>query len=300
MHERYRENSREAVLRRRKKRIFRQVLLLLWLFFFLIVTGAGAYAVYLSAHTGSGRTAAPTQSAPPTGTFSAAGSGISSAAVRSAAVRSAASSKPAPSSRAVSRPAPTQQEKPASYFDDALLIGDSRTQGLELYDGLGNATYYAVKGLTVRAALTKPEADLSGKKMTATQAASQKKFGKVYIMLGMNELGWSSTSAFVDEYGKLIDLIRREQPKAKIILQSILPVSEKKSEEGTYLNNRNIASHNQLIRKLAAQKGAAYLDATASVAGSGGVLPDDAAVDGIHLKQDYCRKWCEFLKSHPF
>lgn len=36
-----------------------------------------------------------------------------------------------------------------SYFDDAAFIGDSRTQGLQLYTGLPNATFYATQGLMV-------------------------------------------------------------------------------------------------------------------------------------------------------
>lgn len=82
--------------------------------------------------------------------------------------------------------------KPAAvdgkWFEDAVFIGDSRTEGLRNYDGLGNATYYAVKGLMVNTVYTKT-ATLDGKNQTVMQALRGRKFGKVYIMLGINELG---------------------------------------------------------------------------------------------------------------
>lgn len=37
-------------------------------------------------------------------------------------------------------------------------------------------------------------------------------FGKVYIMLGMNELGWVYESVFKEDYGKIIDKIREIKP----------------------------------------------------------------------------------------
>lgn len=37
----------------------------------------------------------------------------------------------------------------ADYFDDALMIGDSRTVGLKEYGTLGNATFYCDSGLSI-------------------------------------------------------------------------------------------------------------------------------------------------------
>lgn len=127
---------------------------------------------------------------------------------------------------------------PTGYFRDAVLIGDSRTEGLRNYDVLDGATYYAAKGLMVNTAFTKPAIDVGGKKLTVVQALQKKKFGKVYIMFGINELGWSSSAAFISDYGKLIDAIKKSQPKAEIFVQSILPVSEKKSSSDKVYNNQ--------------------------------------------------------------
>ena len=44
----------------------------------------------------------------------------------------------------------------ASYFDDALFIGDSRTVGLKEYGTLNNATFFANTGLSIYDATSDP------------------------------------------------------------------------------------------------------------------------------------------------
>ena len=51
----------------------------------------------------------------------------------------------------------------ASYFDDALFLGDSHTDGFHDYAGLGNATYFTKNGLTVKDAVEKSFIELDGK-----------------------------------------------------------------------------------------------------------------------------------------
>ncbi len=213
---------------------------------------------------------------------------------------SAGQSPPVPSSAAAAAPrveSNAASSKPAGYFDDAVFIGDSRTEGLEIYDGLDNAAYYAVKGLMVNTIFTKPAVEVGGKKLTVMQAISGQKFGKIYIMLGINELGWSSSATFIQDYGKVIDEIKKDQPNAKIYVQSILPVSAKKAQSDKIYSNANIVSHNQMIREMTVKKGVAYLDVASAVSDSKGNLPEKASVDGVHLNQEYCKKWCEYLRT---
>ena len=88
-------------------------------------------------------------------------------------------------------PEPEQPASPfttvdASYFDDALFIGDSHTDGFKDYAGLNNADYLCHNGLTVWSAVEK--AEFPGHQ-TLAQALKGKHYGKIYLMLGINELG---------------------------------------------------------------------------------------------------------------
>ncbi|MDF1494339.1 GDSL-type esterase/lipase family protein [Caproiciproducens sp. CPB-2] len=193
---------------------------------------------------------------------------------------------------------PRDAVAPAGYFDDALLIGDSRTEALRNYDGLDNAAYYAVKGLMVSTIFTKPSIEIRGKKLPVMQALKEKKYGKVYIMLGVNELGWSSFNTFIQDYQKVIDGIKTSQPGAVIYVQSILPVTAKKSGADKVYNNRKIEAYNQAIEEMAAKSKVRYLAVNTAVSDSEGNLPEDASADGVHLNREYCRKWCEYLRAH--
>ncbi|MDR2770781.1 MAG: GDSL-type esterase/lipase family protein, partial [Clostridiales Family XIII bacterium] len=184
------------------------------------------------------------------------------------------------------------------YFSDALFIGDSRTQGLLLYSNLGNAGYYAARGLTVEQVFKKPVVDSGGGKITVSEALSHRAFGKVYLMFGLNELGWNSIDTFIEAYGRVLDRVRETQPDALIYVQAIMPVSAWKSEKDTVHNNPNIERFNERILQLAEEKNAFYLDVGESVADQNGVLPDEASSDGIHLNKKYCVKWEEYLRAH--
>ena len=90
-------------------------------------------------------------------------------------------------------PTPPSTTVDASYFDDALFIGDSHTDGFKDYAGLNNADYLCHNGLTVWSAVEK--AEFPGKQ-TLAQALSGKHYGKIYLMLGINELGTGTAESW--------------------------------------------------------------------------------------------------------
>jgi lysophospholipase L1-like esterase len=184
------------------------------------------------------------------------------------------------------------------YFSNALFIGDSRTQGLLLYSNLGNAGYYAARGLTVEQVFKKAVVDSASGKLTVSDALSQHAFGKVYLMFGLNELGWNSADKFIEQYGLVIDRVKETQPDAIVYVQSIMPVSAWKSAKDPVHNNTNITRFNEMIEQLANEKNVIYLNVSEGVADGSGVLPDEASSDGMHLNKKYCIKWEEYLRAH--
>ena len=184
------------------------------------------------------------------------------------------------------------------YFDDACFIGDSRTQGLKLYSAPKNATFYAEKGMTVAGFFNKKA--FNNKTMTAEQTLkkNKKKFGKVYIMLGLNELAWPSVDSFIQRYGEVVDSVKSSQPGAKVFVQSILPVSAKKSASHQSFNNPRIKKYNELIYKMCVKKKVIYLNVAEAVQDKDGYLPAKAATDGIHMNKEYCDKWMYYIRTH--
>lgn len=197
-----------------------------------------------------------------------------------------------------SLPVPASDPVENSYFDDAVFIGDSRTEGLILYTGLSNATSYAYKGLMVDTVFTKPVINKDGQKVSVMDALSSTSFSKVYIMLGINETGWVYSQIFQDKYGEIIDGIREINPDAAIYIQELMPVSNEVSSTHSYITNEKINEYNALLRELAEEKQVFYVDTASAVAAVDGSLPEGAASDGIHFVKEYCEKWLDYLKTH--
>lgn len=193
---------------------------------------------------------------------------------------------------------PQSAAVPDSYFDDAVFIGDSRTEGFMMYAGPEGADYFTLKGLNVETAFDKPAITIGGNKVSVVDALKYGTYGKVYIMLGVNELGWAYSELFIKRYGELVEAIRRIQPNAEIYVQSILPVTKEKSEKDAIYNNANIKKYNDLIVQMTKDKGVHFLNVKEAVEDSSLCLPDRASTDGIHLNGEYCRKWMEYLRTH--
>lgn len=184
-----------------------------------------------------------------------------------------------------------------SYFADAAFIGDSRTQGLRLYSGLKDTNWLCSVGLTVETAATEKFSVADGK-YTALDALGVLKPAKVYIMLGLNELGWKSADIFIEKYAAIIDAALAANQDCLVYVQSILPVSAAKDAGGTWCNNANVNERNERLKELAEEKGVYYLDVASAFRGEDGCLPAGDTPDGIHLTPGLCVSWLDYLKTH--
>lgn len=187
------------------------------------------------------------------------------------------------------------------YFADAVFIGDSRTDGFRLYSGLTQGEYLVKTGLSVFK-VEKDQVKVEGKKMTVPEALERKSYGKVYVCLGLNELGMYDDQGYYDHYAALIDHIRAAQPQATVYIQLLIPVNEQKcGEKGVadYINNQQIGVYNDLLRQLAQDKRVFLVDpAQAIVDPATGQPPYDLVADGIHFQKEPYRQWLDYLKRH--
>ena len=189
-----------------------------------------------------------------------------------------------------------------SYFDDALFIGDSRTVGLYEYGGFQESTtFFAKTSLTIYDLFEEPEkfAQLSdGKKATLEEALTERKFGKIYIMLGINELGRGTTESFFNVYADAVNRIRMLQPDAVIFIQGIMRVGEEKNNTDKIFNNTNINERNQAISLMADNRTIFYLEVNDAVCDENGNLISEYTFDQIHLKAKYYQLWKDYLFAH--
>ncbi|MBP5305407.1 MAG: hypothetical protein J6Z02_06115 [Lachnospiraceae bacterium] len=185
------------------------------------------------------------------------------------------------------------------YFKDTLFIGDSRTDGLHINTGEKNAEFYACKGLAVNNILTEKFIKEKGskEKVTLLKALEGKSFKKIYISLGVNELGWISDSKFIGDYKTVVEAVMEAAPDSKIVVQSILPITKKRSSSDKVYTNEKVNTYNELLKGMCDELGVTYGDVVPSVANEEGYLPEEGSVDGIHLKKSYYEKWLKYIEE---
>ena len=190
--------------------------------------------------------------------------------------------------------APQFYHADVSYFDDALFIGDSRTVGLYEYGGLGKAEVFAHSGMSIYKVFDEKFTLQSGEETTLENALQTRQFGKVYIMLGINELGYDFNQT-VERFSETIMLIRELQPDALIFIQANLHITNKKSEESDLFNNTNINNFNQAVAQLADGKQIFYLNVNPLYDDKDGGLSEEFTSDHAHILGKYYVDWVDFI-----
>ena len=200
-----------------------------------------------------------------------------------------------------SQPVPASPEVDNSYFADAAFIGDSRTDGFMIYSGIGCGKNLTSNGLSIFKLKEKKALTIDGKKYTLLEALALEQYGKVYLSLGVNELGYNNDKGFYQSYCDAIETIRQLQPNAVIYIQGLIPINEgviAQTGGSRYLTNEHLRVYNDLMRKAAQEEGVVFLDLYSEFVDANGELPADASKDGVHLRGAWCRQWLAYLKTH--
>ncbi|GEM_PF-5802300 len=188
-----------------------------------------------------------------------------------------------------------KSKKSGAYdcFEDCVFIGNSRTLDLKEYGLVKNV--YASVGVNVSTVYTKCT---PGSSRPIMDEIGRKHFDKYFLQFGENECGWPSESTFVAKYKKIIDDIKKKDPRADIYLQSMIPISKAASDKAEFdCTNERIDTFNSLIKQLAKDEGVYYIDVASSFKDRKGNLPDDAAYDGVHLNKKSCEKWLDVIEE---
>lgn len=197
-------------------------------------------------------------------------------------------------------PVPQQERVKSDYFDDALFVGDSITDGIRSYGVMSNTTVIAYTGVNPETILSKKLiADSSGEKVTFLEAMAQHpEAKKIYIMMGANGMAWLSKDIFIADYGAFLDQVKAQHPDALIYVQSILPVTKSYEEKDTGITNAAIDEFNQALLDLTHEKSVYYLNVAESFKDENGALPEEASSDGMHFATKHYNIWFDYLKDH--
>lgn len=183
------------------------------------------------------------------------------------------------------------------YFDDALFIGDSRTVGISEYGDLNNATFFANTGMSVYNVFEKNVSVPQVGKLKLEQLLTYKKFGKIYIMLGINELGYNQEKT-LKKYKDLLKFIQEKQSNAIIYIEANLHVTAEKSNKDKTINNININKINNEISQLADNEKIFFIDVNEKFDDENGNLSSNYTQDNVHIYAKYYKEWSDWLSQN--
>lgn len=193
---------------------------------------------------------------------------------------------------------PEREKTDDSFFADAAFFGNSLVEGLRMCGGLKEGEFYsATSASVVSVGMTKNMQLSSGSSATLLQALCEKPHGKIYTMLGINEIGFEP-DYFIELYSAMLDEIRAASPDAEIYIMSLTPVTEKKSESNETFSMERVRAYNEALRTLAETRELYFVDLEEALAGEDGYLPADTSSDGVHLKPDGYAQWADYLRTH--
>lgn len=188
------------------------------------------------------------------------------------------------------------------YFKDALMIGDSRTVGLSLWSPLaGKTNFFCKESMSVFGIMTK-ELNYTGMNgesgpTTLDQLLSTHTYRKIYISLGINEMGYPIMK-YYNGYRALMEKIHAAQPNAIIFIEGNLHVDAAHSQTDATFNNTSMVLRNTAIASLANGRDTFYIDPNKEVCDGNGNLIADYTTDGIHLKAAFYKKWVDVLRDN--
>lgn len=184
-----------------------------------------------------------------------------------------------------------------AYFADAVFIGDSRMQGVYEYAGIEEADFLTKVSMTIYSMMD-TKVSTNGHNETVRDALTGRQYGKIYLMVGINEMGTADTEYFIRNYQAVLDEIRTLQPDALIVIQAIMHVTGDKDREDPIFNNTNINERNAALKELANGYDIFYIDVNEVYDDENGNLRQDMSADEVHLLGNCYGPWHTFFAEH--
>ena len=133
--------------------------------------------------------------------------------------------------------------------------------------------------------------------MTLEEVLTTRHFGKIYLQIGINEMGTGTVDTFMKKYEEAVQRIGELQPDAIIYVEAIMKVGKEKSETDPIFNNAGITERNDRIAQLADGQKIFYIDMNEVVCDEEGNLSAEESFDQLHLYGGNYGLWVDFLKT---
>ena len=188
-----------------------------------------------------------------------------------------------------------------SFFADALFIGDS--QGQAFYNSvryagmLKDAKHMARNSYSINSA-AKDMMLLSwqGKSYKIEEAVEISEAKRVFIILGINDVGQFGIDVWEENWETVIHRIQERTPDVQICIQSVAPVWT--GSEDNKINNQKVNEYNAVLEEIAKENGCVYIDiATYLKDSTGGMATCYSSDRYVHVNAAGVDTWVKVLKA---
>lgn len=207
-----------------------------------------------------------------------------------------------------------QEAKGSAFFTDSVFIGDSVTLSLKNYvtkqrnnnfECLSNAEFLCNGSMSYYNATLEPgqkdaiHPKYKGETVLVEDGVNIIGAKRAFIMLGMNDFCLFPFDEDIANAETLINRIIEKNPEIEIYIQSVTPIIASK-EHGKF-TNENVDEFNACLYQMCQENGWNYIDINRNLKDENNCLNDDYCSDpdsqGIHLKQEACEIWVNYLIS---
>lgn len=123
------------------------------------------------------------------------------------------------------------------------------------------------------------------------------------MTVGINDVKRGIPSEYtVQNIERIIRRVRKESPKTKLLIQSVLPVRESMFTDGYQrVTNQKVVLLNEQIKTLCQQYKVPFIDVHQAIfIDKEGRLKQELTTDGIHLRPEAYIQWIDYLKTKKY
>ncbi len=198
------------------------------------------------------------------------------------------------------------------YFDNSVFLGDSVTLGLKNYATkkrqtnsyfLGNAKFIAVGSYSIADTLVSVDSPNSIHSLyngVATQPQdiiADMGVKRVFICLGLNDVGIYTQNEYLTNYSILINRLRKVVPDIQVAILSVTPLTVEGERKVLY--NAKIDEYNNALVAFAKENGCYFIDISTVLKDDLGYLTYELSSDNYcHLEPKAYDAWIDYMMSH--
>lgn len=198
--------------------------------------------------------------------------------------------------KTVVNPVPKSEKAEENYYKDAVFVGSTVLAGLSDYGYVESDNMLLSDSINLGNFNT-VVLSANGTESIISDTAAIKKAGKLYIMVGIDDLDSMSGAEPFSELEAFIDSIKEKNWDTKIYLMSLLPVTS--GNESRIALNSDVDMYNSLLLEFANKMNVYYLDVNTGFKGNDGKLPSSSTeINGIKLKKSGYEQLSEYILTH--